>query len=198
MKLYLLHGCPFAHRATIALREKGVAFEPHFFKSGARPDELEAVGAHAKSPTVFDDGVIVWDSNVVFDYIEERYPEPALLPPDPAARAEARMLAVRSERELMAKEGAIVGEILKPQPDQAKIAEAGRGFLDALAPWDARLANRDWLVGDRFGMADIYLYTPFVAIRHLAGIEVPPERTNLRSWLDRMRGRPSTELLSPT
>ena len=198
MKLYLLQGCPFAHRATIALQEKGIAFDPHFFKPGARPEELEAVGAYAKSPTLFDDGAIVWDSSVVVDYIEERYPEPALMPRDAAERAEVRMLAARVGSELMAKEGAIVGEWIKPEPDKAKIAAAAQAFLDALAPWDARLAGRDWLVGNRFGIADIFLYTPFPAVQHMAGIEVPPERTNLRSWLERMRARPSTKLLSPT
>jgi glutathione S-transferase len=198
MKLYLLQGCPFAHRATIALQEKGIAFDPHFFKPGARPEELEAVGAYAKSPTLFDDGAIVWDSSVVVDYIEERYPEPALMPRDAAERAEVRMLAARVGSELMAKEGAIIGEKLKPQPDEAKIAAASQAFLDALAPWEARLAGRDWLVGNRFGIADIFLYTPFPAVQFLAGIEVPPERTNLRAWLERMRARPSTKLLSPT
>jgi glutathione S-transferase len=198
MRLYLLHRCPFAHRATIVLQEKGIAFEPHFFTSGARPDELEAVGAYAKSPTLFDDGTIVWDSAVVVDYLEERYPEPALMPRDPAQRAEVRMLAARAGSELMAKEGAIVGEVLKPQPDATKIAAAGRAFIDALAPWDARLAGRDWLLGDRFTLADIFVFTPFPAVLHLAGIEVPPERTNLRAWLERMYARPSTKLLSPT
>ena len=198
MKLYLVQGCPFAHRATIALQEKGIAFEPHFFKPGARPEELEAVGAYAKSPTLFDDGAIVWDSSIVVEYIEERYPERALMPRDAAERAEVRMLAARVGSELMAKEGAIVSEWIKPEPDRAKIAAAAQAFLDALPPWDARLAGRDWLVGNRFGIADIFLYTPFLAVQHMTGIEVPPERTNLRTWLERMQARPSTKLLSPT
>jgi len=200
MKLYLVHGCPFAHRATIALHEKSIAFEPHFFTTGARPDELEAVGAYAKSPTMFDDGAIVWDSQVVLEYIEERYPDPPLMPRDAAMRAEVRMLGARVAAELMAKQGVIVGESFKPadQRDEAKAAEAKRAFVDALAPWDARLAGREWLVGDAMTVADITLYTPFPAIRRLAGVEVPAERSNLRAWLDRMAARPSTKLLSPS
>jgi glutathione S-transferase len=200
MKLYLVHGCPFAHRATIALHEKAIAFDPHFFKPGARPEELEAVGAYAKSPTLFDDGAIVWDSQVVVEYIEDRYPSPALLPRDPAQRAEVRMLAARVGGELLAKQAPIVAEVLKPaeQRDQSKIAAASQAFLDALAPWDARLAGRDWVLGDSFGLADIVLYTPFPAIQRLAGVEVPAERSNLRAWLDRMAARPTTKLLSPS
>jgi glutathione S-transferase len=100
----------------------------------------------------------------------------------------------------MSKEATIIGEVFKPpeQRDEAKMAEASRGFLDALAPWDARLAGLEWVVGDTLTIADITLYTPFPAIQRLAGIEVPAERTNLRSWLARMAARPTTKLLSPS
>ena len=56
MKLFLLHRCPFGHRASIVLQEKKLAFEPVFFQLGKRPPELEDVGSHAKSPTLIDGG----------------------------------------------------------------------------------------------------------------------------------------------
>ena len=72
MRLYLLHKCPFGHRAAIALREKHLDFDLTFFEAGKRPPELEAVGPRAKSPTLFDDNVKVHDSQVVLEYIEKR------------------------------------------------------------------------------------------------------------------------------
>src|SRR5216683_6497250 len=86
MKLYLLHRCPFAHRATIVLQEKQLAFEPVFFQPAKRPPELEAVGPFAKSPTLFDGDTRVWDSQIVIEYLEDRYPVPSLLPADAPER----------------------------------------------------------------------------------------------------------------
>ena len=92
MHLYLLYRCPFGHRASIALREKQLAFEPVFFEQGKRPTELEAAGPYAKSPTLFDGESRVWDGQVVLEYLEDRYPERPLAPHDAAGRAQMRML----------------------------------------------------------------------------------------------------------
>src|SRR5688572_3345152 len=100
MRLYMLRGCPFAHRATIALREKNVSFEHTFFEVGRRPPELEAAGPYAKSPTLFDGDTLVWDARVVLEYIDDRHPAPPLLSGDPAMRARIRMMAARVEREI--------------------------------------------------------------------------------------------------
>src|SRR4051794_4312035 len=133
MKLFLLRGCPFAHRATIVLQEKKLDFEPVFFARGKRPAELEAASPYAKSPTLFDGDATVWDAQIVIEYLQDRYPEPSLMPSNAAGRAEVRMLASRVSQELGSLAGTIAMEIFyKPQRDQAKIDEAQRGFLEVL------------------------------------------------------------------
>jgi glutathione S-transferase len=199
VRLYLLNGCPFAHRATIVLKEKGLAFEPVFFERAKRPAELEAAGPYAKSPTLFDGDVTVWDSQIVIEYLEDRYPERSLLPKNAAERAEVRMLASRVPQELGAPLGAVVVEMVyKPQRDEAKIAEGTRGFVAALAAWNRRLAGRTFLVGDELSLADVTLYTLFPAIHRLTGTEIPPEHEHLRAWRDRMAARPTTKLVTPS
>jgi glutathione S-transferase len=199
MRVHMLRGCPFAHRATFALREKNVPFEPVFFEMGKRPPELAAVSPHAKSPTVFDGDAVVWDSQIVLEYLEDRYPTPRLLPPDPAMRARVRMMAACVDKELGPMAGALVMEVhFKPKDkrDDAKIAEAKKAFVDALAPWDDRLRDREWLVGDSLSIADITLYTLIPATKRIANdVDVPPELRHLRAWLERMHGRPSSALV---
>jgi RNA polymerase-associated protein len=198
MKLFLLYRCPFAHRATFVLREKGLSFEPVFFEQRKRPPELEAVGPYAKSPTLIDGDTRVWDSQIVIEYLEDRYPEPNLMPSEAAQRAEIRMLAARAERELGSKLGTIVVERLyKPQADEAKIVEARREFIEALEAWDRRLEGRTFLVGDALSLADVTLYTIFPAMLGQAGVDVPEHRKHLRAWRDRMAARPSSPLLEP-
>ena len=70
MKLFLLRGCPFAHRATIVLQEKKLDFEPVFFARGKRPAELEVASPYAKSPTLFDGDATVWDAQIVIEYLQ--------------------------------------------------------------------------------------------------------------------------------
>ena len=199
MRLYLLEGCPFAHRATIVLQEKKVPFEPLFFQHANRPPELEAVGPYAKSPTLVDGNVKVWDSQIVIEYLEDRHPTPSLIPKDAAERAEVRMLAARATQELGSKLGAAVMEILyKPRPDEAKVADARRGFLDALSAWDRRTEGRTFLVGDQLSLADVTLYTLFPAMHRHTGTEIPEEHKHLSAWYGRMAARPTTKLLQRT
>ncbi|HVY48086.1 MAG TPA: glutathione S-transferase family protein [Minicystis sp.] len=192
MRLYLLAGCPFAHRVAISLREKGLAFEPVFFERGKRPAELEALGPLAKSPTLFDGELKVFDSNTVLEYLEDRYPEPALLPRDAASRAEVRMLEVRLAAEL----GPSLGTAAHGGGDAQKVEEARRSFVAALGPWDARLAGRAFLAGDALTLADLVLYTPLVAMKRLARVEVPAELGALAAFRDRMAARSTTACLT--
>ena len=198
MRLYLLPGCPFAHRATIVLQEKKLTFEPVFFSLQKHPTELEAISPFAKSPTLVDGETRAWDSQIVIEYLEDRYPEPALMPTEPAARADVRMLAARVDRELGPKTGAIMVEVLHKAPanrDEAKIEAAQQGFVTALAWWDARLAGREFLVGDALSLADVTLFTLLHAYRGLTRTEIATERTQLRGWYERMAARGTTKLL---
>ena len=94
LRLYILQGCPFGHRAAIALAEKGLPFETVSFERGKRPPELEGLSPRAKSPTLFDGEARIYESLAVLEYLEDRYPQPPLLPPVPFHRAEVRMLSL--------------------------------------------------------------------------------------------------------
>ena len=196
-KLYVLHGCPFAHRAAIALREKEIPFETVFFRTGQRPPELEAVGPRAKSPTLFDGDAPIHDSLVVLEYLEDRYPERPLLPRDPVERARARMLVTRVSDEVGPKQGAIAKEALKAEPDPAKVAAAAEDFRALFGAWDQQLEGRPFLGGADFGLADIALYTLLVGARRLSGVEVGPEHPRLRTWFERVESRPSSAVPEP-
>jgi RNA polymerase-associated protein len=197
MRLYMLHRCPFGHRAAFALREKSLEFELVFFERGQRPQELEELGPLARSPTLFDDEAKVYDSQVVLEYLEDRYPEPHLLPATPKARAEIRMLIARVREELEPQHRAIITEARKPERDEVKLPEVKREFLERLASWDRLLQGRSFVVGDEFSLADITLYTLFPSIRTLCGTEVPEDRPHLRAWLDRIAARPSAKVPAP-
>jgi glutathione S-transferase len=86
--------CPFCARVRIALAEKGVAFERVEVDLRNRPEWIYDLNATGKVP-VLDDGFVLPESAVIMEYLDDRYPDPPLLPADPAARAEARLRVFR-------------------------------------------------------------------------------------------------------
>jgi glutathione S-transferase len=196
MKLYQVEKCPYAHRARVVLEEKKLGYEVSYFAGGKRPAELEALGPGARSPTLFDGEVRVWDSLVVCEYLDERYPETPLLPRDPAGRARARILMKEVEAKFVASARPIEEELVHhpTSPNEAKIAEAMRRARESLEPWQARLDKTPFLLGSDFSMADIALFTPIVGIDRLLGArgDLLAGFPAISAWRDRVAARPST------
>lgn len=194
MKLYQIAGCPFAWRTRILLGEKQLPFDTVFFTPDARPPELDAISADAKSPTLVDGDVKLWESLVINEYLEDRYPERSLLGTDPAARAQVRAAVVNVDKQLMPRYMALMGEtFFKPpgQHDQAAIEKVRAKWREGLATYDSKLAGRRFLVGDSLSLGDVMLFTPIPTVRRLTGEELPAGLDHLRAWMERMEARPA-------
>jgi glutathione S-transferase len=199
MKLYQVTGCPFAHRARIVLEEKRLPYDVAYYEPRNRPAELGAVSPDARSPTLFDDGgnTRVWDSLVVVEYLDERYPEVPLMPKDAAARARVRLWMREVDAKLVPAMGPIVEEVVykagEPR-DESKVQAAITQFHNGLVQWQARLEQQTFLVGNMFTLADIALFTPIAGMVGLVGEsgDIPETLTALRAWRARIAARPST------
>jgi glutathione S-transferase len=93
--LYDAARCPYCARVRIALAEKGIAYEPVEIDLSNRPAWLYEKNPAGRVPVLEEDTLILPESVVIMEYLEERYPEPALLPPDPAASRAAACAEVR-------------------------------------------------------------------------------------------------------
>ena len=89
--------CPYCARVRIVLAEKGVEYETVVIDLADRPAWLYELNPSGKVPVIQEDGWVLPESAVINEYLEERYPEPPLLPADPAARAAARLLIFRHD-----------------------------------------------------------------------------------------------------
>jgi glutathione S-transferase len=92
MKVYDHPLSPYAMKIRISLYEKGLDFEKHEIHTEADAQELKKLNPRAEVPALADEGSMFYDSKVIAEYLEERYPETPLMPKDPAARAECRVL----------------------------------------------------------------------------------------------------------
>ncbi|HEY2327098.1 MAG TPA: glutathione S-transferase family protein [Gaiellaceae bacterium] len=94
MKVYDAPRCPYCARVRLVLAEKGIPYETVEVDLRNRPDWIYELNATGRVP-VLDDGFVLPESAVIMGYLEERYPEPALLPADPRERAQAHLLVFR-------------------------------------------------------------------------------------------------------
>jgi glutathione S-transferase len=187
---------PYAQKVKIALREKGVAFEaamPGGLGAGGAAGEFVAASPRAEVPALVDGEVRIFESNIILEYIEDKWPAPALLPAGPAERARVRMLEEVMDTHFEAINWAM-GEInwfrraegALAETLKAKAAEQTRGFFTWL---ERELAGRDWFNGEAFGWGDLCV-APYVF--GAAGVGHPPVRGSaLSAWLERIAARDS-------
>lgn len=185
---------PYGQKVKIALAEKGIPFEPRLpeaIGSGATSGEFRAASPRGEVPALVDGDVRIFDSTIILEYIEERWPEPSLLPADPLQRARARMLEDVMDTHFEAITWGL-SELKNFGRGEGPLADAmfARG-LEQLARWFAwlgsELGGRQWFNGEQFGWADLCV-VPFVngAIGFGAAAQ-----GDLAAWLERANARPS-------
>ncbi len=188
---------PYARKVKIALWEKGIPFESHMPDLfGDAPKEFAAASPRLEVPTLVADGLSLFDSTIILEYLEDRYPEPPLRAADPADRARARMLEELADTQLEATAWALAevrffGRATGAQAEEltaAASAVVARHF-DRL---ERELSTREFLNGPAFGLGDI-AFIPLVAALQFFGLQPGPERPRLSAWLGRMFERDSVQ-----
>ena len=175
--LYTAERCPYAARARIVLGEKRLAYDAVEIDLDDRPAWLYEKNPLGRVPVYEEEGGLVLpESEVIMEYLEERFPEPPLWPADPAERALARLRLRRFDR---------LG-------DEYYALRRGReSRLDErLAELDAALEAQPFLTGRDYGLADIG-YVPWVLrARDRLGVDLEPFPA-LSEWLERLCERPA-------
>jgi glutathione S-transferase len=187
---------PYGQKVKIALLEKDVEFEavmPDAIGSGATVGNFAQASPRGEVPALIDGDTAVFDSTIILEYIEDRWPEPALLPKSAADRARVRMLEDAMDTHFEAINwglseivhfGRATGELAEQMLAQADVQT--RAWFAWL---EGELGQRDWFNGDQFGWGDLCV-VPF--INGAAGFDLmPPAGSALAEWAGRANERPS-------
>lgn len=186
---------PYGQKVKIALAEKGVPFEarlPDAIGSGTASGDFAVASPRGEVPALVEGNEVrVFDSSVILEYIEERWPEPPLLPSDVLARAGVRMLEDVMDTHFEAITWGL-SELRHFGRGAGPLAETmftrGLAQLDQWYEWLARqLGEADWFNGESFGWGDLCV-APFV--NGAVGFGTEPSGA-LASWLRRVNARPS-------
>ncbi|HKD95749.1 MAG TPA: glutathione S-transferase family protein [Gaiellaceae bacterium] len=178
--LYSAARCPYAARARIVLAEKGVEVEVVEIDLNDRPEWLYGKNVTGRVPVIEEeDGPPLPESAVIMEFLEERYPEPPLLPADPADRAFVRLLIFRDK------------DLTTPYYEFRRGEDgAEERFYSALAQFNVALSERPYLGGADYGLADI-AYVPWILrARDMLGADFGPFPA-LTDWLARLEQRPA-------
>ncbi len=186
----------FGAKVEIAAREKGIEFDlvmvPFDFERGYTPKHPDVLRINPKQqvPVVVDGDVQVFDSTQIFEYLEDRWPEPPLWPRSVAARAQARRLELYSDEIFFPPVIRLMGLRGNPDPVDAPEWKTARAAIEAhYLCIDQRLQGREYLA-DQFSYADIAFYmAQFFAARHT--VPMTADHSNLLAWRERMIDRPA-------
>lgn len=170
--------CPYCARARIVLAEKGIGYETHEIDLSDRPVWLYAKNPSGRVPVLEeDDGLVLPESVVIMEYLEERFPEPALWPADPAERALGRLWLDRFDARLGHEYYAM------RRGDPSRLDER-------LSDLDAALEAQPYLSGREYGLADIGYLPWILRARTNLGVDLEPY-ASLSAWLERLSERPA-------
>jgi glutathione S-transferase len=192
LTLYAHPFSSYCQKVLIALWEKDLAFTYRHLEDPDAGAELAALWPLGRFPVLVDDGRTVAETSIIIEHLDQRHPGPApLIPADPAAALEVRLLDRIFDQYVSNAMQQPVYEALRPAPD--RLDESKDKACDALErayAWlDARLAGRVWAAGDAFSMADCaaapaLLYSDWV---HRIGSHLP----TLAAYRARLLARPT-------
>ena len=182
LTLYDAARCPYCARARIVLAEKGIPYDPVEVDLDERPAWIIELNPPAgRVPVLEESGFVLPESAVIMEYLDERFPEPPLLPADPGERSLARLAVERFSTDL----GDPYYDLYFERPaGTVSRLEAALGALER------RLEAHPYLAGRSYSLADI-AYVPWILRSETRlGIDLSPY-TWLSAWLERLLERPA-------
>ena len=153
MTLYSGITCPFSHRCRFVLYEKGMDFEIKDVDIYNTPEDLAVMNPYNQVPVLVERDLVLHESNIINEYIDERFPHPQLMPGDPVMRGRGRLVLYRMEKELF-NHAQVLENPAATNKEQAKAREAIGNGLTMLAP---SFSKSKYILGEDFSMIDVAL-----------------------------------------
>jgi len=197
MVLYSGTTCPFSQRCRLVLFEKGMDFEIRDVDLYNKPEDISIMNPYGQVPILVERDLILYESNIINEYIDERFPHPQLMPADPVMRARARLFLFNFERELFVHVQVL--ERRDASKDAQKLQDKARQQIrDRLTQLTPIFIKNKHMLGEEFSMLDVAIAPLLWRLDHY-GIEMPKTAAPLLRYAERIFSRPTyIEALTPS
>ena len=177
----------YSHRVRIVLAEKGVTVDIEDIDSNNVTEEILEANPYGTLPTLVDRDLALYESKVVMEYLDERFPHPPLLPVYPVARAQSRLWIHRIEKDWCTLVDSIVAN-----PEAKKTEAIRKEFKDSLISISDIFVEMPYFMGEEFTLVDCCLAPMLWRLPQL-GIEIPSTRQTkpLLDYINRLFERPA-------
>ncbi len=184
MTLYSGTTCLFSHRCRIVLYEKGMDFQIVDVDLYNMPEDLAVMNPYNRVPVLVERDLILYEANIINEYIDDRFPHPQLIPADPVMRARARLFLFRFELELFSQIDAI-------EQGSQKMADKARAVIrDNLMQIAPVFAKQRYMLGEEFSMLDVAI-APLLWRLDYYGIQLGKQAAPLMKYAERLFSRPA-------
>ena len=183
MELYSGNTCIRSHQVRFVLAEKGILTEINNVDGSVVPEDLMALNPYVSLPTLIDRELILYDSRVIVEYLDERYPHPPLMPVSPVERAKLRLGLATIERDFV--EPAVALDLVLG----TRVENAHRKKLKSLLTSSADLFGiKGFFLSDVFTIVDCVI-APILWRLDLFGIELSGNQKSIYSYMERVFSR---------
>ncbi|TFL15754.1 glutathione S-transferase [Pusillimonas caeni] len=195
MVLYSGTTCPFSQRCRFVLFEKGMDFEIRDIDLYNKPEDIAVMNPYGQVPILVERDLILYESNIINEYIDERFPHPQLMPADPVMRARTRLFLYNFEKELFVHVSVLEN---RATPDEKALEHARNSIRDRLSQLAPMLLKSKFMLGEEFSMLDVAIAPLLWRLDHY-GIELPKNAAPIQKYAERIFSRPAyIEALTPS
>lgn len=179
MNIYSSPTCPSCHRTRIVLAEKDITCETIDVDVNKLPEDLAELNPYNTVPTLVDRDLVIYDSRIIIEYLDERFPHPPLMPVDPVSRAKTRIALLRVEHDWFP----LVNDILTKS--EKVVTKARKELRESLIASAEVFKAKTYFLSEEFSLVDATI-APILWRLPVLGIELPKEAKPVLVYADRI------------
>jgi len=176
---------PHSHRTRLVLAEKSINIDIISVEGPDLPEDLLDLNPYHSVPTLVDRELVLYDSRVIIEYLDERFPHPPLMPVDPVTRAQFRLALYRIEKEWYA-----LAQQLAEAGDKRTGDKLRKILRDSILSSADLFKGRMFFLSDEFSLVDASV-SPILWRLPVFGIELPAQAKPIQRYMDDVFSRPS-------
>lgn len=187
MTLYSGRSDPYSHRVRIVLAEKGVTVDIIDIDATTRAlEELASYNPYGTVPTLVDRDLVLYQSEIIMEYLDERFPHPPLMPVYPVAKGRTRLMIHRVNHDWYV----LMDIILNPAAEPRAVEQARKDLTDSLISITPVFAEMPYFLSDEFSLIDCCI-APLLWRLPLLGVKLPTQAQAIMNYAERVFQRPS-------